>query len=417
MTVNNSTTSGFLSMAQATAFSTNTYFMAIEERTGICRVAEIAESMGVYTGSGDELPRVPTLTLGVAEVTPLAMANAYATFAAHGVHCEPRSILEVRDRDQKRLPVPEEKCTQVIDRPVADSVTELLAGVVDGPIAGRTGSAMSLAPQPVAGKTGTTNESAAVWFAGYTPHVAAAVWIGDPRGGFAHPLKDITINGTYYRQVFGGTLAGPIWKASMEAALADKPIEEFVLSTDLPIVRLRGEREFPIITGMATREPRSFAALTKVNLELGEISEEDSPEPAGTVIAQTPESPGGTAVPRNSRGCHRRFHRVPRIQHRSGEPRRAGPRRHHHHGARRLHGNRDRSRGDRDGDTRARDAAIGSRRDGGAGGERRPLDRSYSAHTRAPARGAPARGAPARGAPARGAPAGNAAAGSAAART
>ncbi|MEC7102664.1 MAG: transglycosylase domain-containing protein, partial [Actinomycetota bacterium] len=63
VTVNNSTTSGFLTMAQATAFSTNTYFMAIEERTGICRVAEIAESMGVYTGSGDELPRVPTLTL------------------------------------------------------------------------------------------------------------------------------------------------------------------------------------------------------------------------------------------------------------------------------------------------------------------------------------------------------------------
>ena len=294
VTINNSTTSGFLTMAQATAFSTNTYFMAIEERTGICRVAEIAESMGVYTGSGDELPRVPTLTLGVAEVTPLAMANAYATFAAHGVHCEPRSILEVRDRNQKRLPVPEEKCTQVIDRPVADSVTELLSGVVDGPIAGRTGSRMSLAPQPVAGKTGTTNESAAVWFAGYTPHVAAAVWIGDPRGGFAYPLKDITINGTYYRQVFGGTLAGPIWKASMEAALADKPIEEFVLSTDLP-TSVFDVNEIPDLTGMATPE-EIFAALTKVNLELGEISEEDSSEPAGTVLAQTPE-PGGPAVP------------------------------------------------------------------------------------------------------------------------
>ena len=250
--------------------------------------------MGVYTGSGDELPRVPTLTLGVAEVTPLAMANAYATFAAHGVHCEPRSILEVRDRNQKRLPVPEEKCTQVIDRPVADSVTELLSGVVDGPIAGRTGSRMSLAPQPVAGKTGTTNESAAVWFAGYTPHVAAAVWIGDPRGGFAHPLKDITINGTYYEQVFGGTLAGPIWKASMEAALADKPIEGFVLSTDLP-TSVFDVNEIPDLTGMATPE-EIFAALTEVNLELGEISEEDSPGPAGTVVAQTPE-PGGPAVP------------------------------------------------------------------------------------------------------------------------
>ena len=294
VTVRNSTSGGVITMAQATAFSTNTYFMAIEERTGICRPAEIAEATGVYTGSGDELPRVPTLTLGVAEVTPLAMANAYATFAAHGEYCKPRSILEVRDRNQTRLAVPGEECTQVIDRAVADSVTELLTGVVDGPISGRTGSRMSLAPQPAAGKTGTTNESAAVWFAGYTPQVAAAVWVGDPRGGFAHPLKDITINGTYYRQVFGGTLAGPIWKASMEAALADKPIENFVLSTDLP-TSVFDVNEVPDLTGMGTPE-EILAALAKVTLELGEISEVDSPEPAGTVVSQTPE-PGGPAVP------------------------------------------------------------------------------------------------------------------------
>ena len=107
-------------------------------------------------------------------------------------------------------------------------------------------------------------------------------------------MKDITINGTYYEQVFGGTLAGPIWKASMEAALADKPIEGFVLSTDLP-TSVFDVNEIPDLTGMATPE-EIFAALTKVKLELGEISEEDSPEPAGTVVAQTPE-PGDPAVP------------------------------------------------------------------------------------------------------------------------
>lgn len=297
VTVRNSTAGGVLTMAQATAFSTNTYFMAIEERTGICRPAEIAESMGVLTGSGDELPRVPTLTLGVAEVTPLAMANAYATFAAHGQYCKPRSILEVRDRDQQRLPVPGEDCTQVIDRPVADSVTELLTGVVDGPISGRTGSRMSLAPQPAAGKTGTTNESAAVWFAGYTPQVAAAAWVGDPRGGFAYPLKDITINGTYYRQVFGGTLAGPIWKASMEAALADKSIEQFVLSTDLPTT-VFDIFKIPDLTGLTTPE-EIIAALEENNLELGSITESNSPLPAGAVVSQIPEA-GGPAIPQTA---------------------------------------------------------------------------------------------------------------------
>jgi membrane peptidoglycan carboxypeptidase len=294
VTVRNSTTGGTLNMAQATAFSTNTYFMALMERTGVCRPAEIAESMGVYTGGGDPLPRVPSLTLGSAEVSPLAMANAYATFAAHGEYCKPRSILEVRDREQKRLPVPGENCTQVIDRPVADSVTELLIGVVDGPIAGRTGSRMSLGDRQAAGKTGTTNDSAAVWFAGYTPQVAAAVWVGDPRGGFAHPLKDVTINGTYYRQVFGGTLPGPIWKASMEAALADKPIEPFVLDTGLPTTVFEINK-VPDLSNLTTAE-EILAQLEQVGMRIGDITQVDSPLPPGAVVSQSPAA-GGIAIP------------------------------------------------------------------------------------------------------------------------
>jgi membrane peptidoglycan carboxypeptidase len=231
VTIRNSTTSGTLDMARATAYSTNTYFMTIEERTGICRPADIAESMGVTLGNGDPLLRVPTLTLGTMEVTPLAMANAYATFAAHGMYCKPVVILEISDRDGKRLPVPDGQCTRVIKREVADTVTVMLNGVVDGSIPGRTGEAMSLDKRQVAGKTGTTNDSAAVWFAGFTPQIAAAVWVGDPRGGYAHPMKAVTVNGTYYSQVFGGTLPGPIWRDAMEGALKGTEPEAFVVKT------------------------------------------------------------------------------------------------------------------------------------------------------------------------------------------
>ena len=234
------------------------------------------------------LPRVPSLTLGSAEVTPLAMANGYATFAAHGLYCEPRSILEVRDRDQQRIPIPGEQCRQVLDRSVADSVTQLLTAVVDGPIAGRTGARMSLGNRPAAGKTGTTNDSAAVWFAGFTPQVAAAVWVGDPRGGFAYPMKDITINGQYYRQVFGGTLPGPIWKASMEAALADKPVEQFNLSTGLAR-SIFDVFKVPDLVGMYDMQA-IIAALTEANLQLGDVLQVDGPELAGTVISQDPEA-------------------------------------------------------------------------------------------------------------------------------
>lgn len=229
VTVRNSTTSGTLDMARATAYSTNTYFMAIEERTGICRPAEIAESMGVYLGNGDPLLRVPSFTLGTMEVTPLAMANAYATFAAHGIYCEPVAILEIRDREGNRLPVPDGNCRRVLKRDVADTVTVMLNGVVNGSISGRTGAAMAIEGRQVAGKTGTINDSAAVWFAGYTPSLAAAVWVGDPRGGYAYPMKQVTINGTYYDQVYGGTLPGPIWRDAMEGALAGTEPEDFIV--------------------------------------------------------------------------------------------------------------------------------------------------------------------------------------------
>jgi membrane peptidoglycan carboxypeptidase len=240
ITVRNSTGAGTFDMAKATAYSINTYFMALEERTGLCRPPEIAESMGVRLGSGEPLLRVPSFTLGTMEVTPLQVANAYATFANHGSYCAPRVLLDIRDRNGKAVPVPPAACTQVITRDVADSTTALLTGVIDGDIGGRTGQAMSLADRPAAGKTGTTNESAAVWFAGYTPDISAAVWVGDPRGGYGFPMKDITIAGRYYAQVFGSTLPGPIWKEAMTGASEGRAANNFVLESSVGLRPARG---------------------------------------------------------------------------------------------------------------------------------------------------------------------------------
>jgi len=215
-------------MREATAYSVNTYFVALEKRTGLCRPADIAESMGVRTGGGAPLARVPSFVLGANEIAPIMMANAYATFAAHGLYCEPRVILSAVDRNGNHLPVGAASCNQVLDPDVADGVTSLLRGVIDGSIPGRTGGRMALGRQ-AAGKTGTTNDSAAVWFSGYTPDLAASVWVGDPRGGFKYPMKDITINGKYFTQVFGSLLPGPIWKESMLGALKDSKKVPFVL--------------------------------------------------------------------------------------------------------------------------------------------------------------------------------------------
>lgn len=218
---------GSYNMFTGTAYSVNNYYVALEEKTGICRPAEIAESMGIRTGSGAPLARVPSFVLGANEVTPLSVASAYATFAAHGLYCKPRVILSVVDRDGIALPIGASQCTQVIEREVADGVTKVLQGVISG-YPGSTGASMAIGRQ-AAGKTGTTNDSAAVWFSGFTPDLEATVWVGDPRGGYRFPMQNIEINGRFYEDVFGSTLPGPIWKQSMLNALKDVPKSKFKL--------------------------------------------------------------------------------------------------------------------------------------------------------------------------------------------
>ncbi len=228
--VQNSTASGAFDILSGTAYSVNTYFVGLEEQLGLCDPPDIAKAAGVKQGNGEDFEKYPCFTLGCFDVTTLDMAVGMATFAAHGVRCNAIAITEVKDRYGKNLNVPSADCQRTIDLQVADSTTAVLAGVIDGPVKGRTGQAMDLG-RPAAGKTGTTDSSAAVWFVGYTPDMAAAVWVGDPRGGQKYPMKGVTINGRYYSQVFGSTMPGPIWRDSLIGALEGTPETAWDLNT------------------------------------------------------------------------------------------------------------------------------------------------------------------------------------------
>lgn len=228
-TVENSTGSGTYDMYSGTANSVNTYFVGLAERVPLCRQAEIAESMGVTRGSGEKLAQVPSFPLGSNEVTPLSMAGAYATIANHGRYCEPHSIDALVAFNGRAAGNPiiiwPSNCPQVVSEQVADTTADILVNVVNA----GTGRSVAFG-RPAAGKTGTTDSNAAVWFAGFTPQVAAAVWVGDPRGGFRYPLRNLTINGRFVQAGFGSTLAGPVWKASMIAAHEDIPPTGFTLN-------------------------------------------------------------------------------------------------------------------------------------------------------------------------------------------
>lgn len=213
---------GTYNLKTGTWLSINTFFVQLEKRVELCDAVKTARELGLHTASGKPIPVVPSFTLGTARVAPLDMAAAYAVFAARGMRCDPVAITKALDRHGNPLGVPDPKCKRVLQQGVADAVNYVLKGVLN-----RGTAEGSDIPRPAAGKTGTTDDYSAAWFVGYTPELAAAVWVGDPRGGGDHPLEDVTIGGQYYDQVYGATIPAPIWQQSMRQALAGSPQTDF----------------------------------------------------------------------------------------------------------------------------------------------------------------------------------------------
>ena len=218
---------GRIDAFQATRQSVNTYFVRLIERTGVLPVADMAARLGITslprTGRRAVGARDAALTLGTREVSPVELAGAYATFAAHGMACRPVVVRRITRADGAAVPVPSADCHQAVSPVVADTVAAALQGSfgADG-----TASGLALPGRPAAGKTGTTNESGATWFAGFTPQRAAAVWVGDPRGP-AFELRGITAYGEVRDVVYGRTVAGPIWRAAMTGLHRRLPVQQF----------------------------------------------------------------------------------------------------------------------------------------------------------------------------------------------
>ncbi|MGB8652774.1 MAG: transglycosylase domain-containing protein [Mycobacteriales bacterium] len=287
---------GTFDMVKATWDSVNTYFIQLEERTGLVTPPGLAEALGVRqvdsTFEGDHLNHYPSFVLGSANtVSPLAMAGAYAAFAARGVFCPPTPIVSITDSHGRPVKTPSTPCSQVLETKVADTVTAILRGVIDGPAPGRTGKGASIG-RPAAGKTGTTSSSKAAWFVGYTPQLATAVWVGRPT---PTQMQNVTINGHYYKAVYGGTIPASIWREVMLGALAGVPVQDFVgadlkgsAGTLVPVPDVTGQ---PVTVATDVLQQAGFAVTVGAPVDA-------APIPAGAVGATTPAA--GTQVPAGS---------------------------------------------------------------------------------------------------------------------
>jgi membrane peptidoglycan carboxypeptidase len=217
---------GTFGMVRATWESVNTYFAQLERKVGVCAAWRLADKMGITElSTGKPAAQVPSFTLGADDTSPLQVAGAYAAVAARGVFCAPYGIASVTDAAGKSVTAHKDGCHRVMSTSTADTVTSVLRGVIDGPDHSRTGASASIG-RPAAGKTGTTESFGAAWFSGFTPQMAASVWVGDPRG-IAHPLVDVTVNGRFYSHVYGADLPAAVWSSTMSGALHGVPAENF----------------------------------------------------------------------------------------------------------------------------------------------------------------------------------------------
>ncbi|MDA0637420.1 transglycosylase domain-containing protein, partial [Nonomuraea sp. MCN248] len=205
---------GWKTLRTGTWGSVNTFFMELEQRVGLCETVETATSLGIRRADGRALREYETFTLGINEMDPVTVAAAYAGIAARGRYCAPMAITRITGRDGEATAYRPD-CRKALEPAIADATADVLSGVfTDGTMRGVGGIG-----RDAAGKTGTTDGYAAAWFAGFTPDLAAAVSIGDPRGSQGHKLTGVTIGGRYYGAVDGAALPGPIWKDTMIGAL------------------------------------------------------------------------------------------------------------------------------------------------------------------------------------------------------
>ncbi|WP_285775191.1 transglycosylase domain-containing protein [Microtetraspora sp. NBRC 13810] len=257
------TSYGMINLVTATQNSVNTAFVDLGQKVGLDNVAKLAEAAGIPKAQIDPHRSAATFPLGVASVSAVQQASGFGTFAANGVHHEAHVIRSVTDASGRTTEI-RARTDQAFSEQTAADATYAMTQVVKA----GTGTSARLYDRPVAGKTGTSDESAAVWFAGFTPQLATAVNM------FRDDNKTVSVPG--YGDLYGGTLPARIWQAFMTEAMRGKPVKEFPEPSEYgygpywnPYDSWRDERD---------EEP---VAPDERPTESGEPAEPD-PQPTGT---------------------------------------------------------------------------------------------------------------------------------------
>jgi membrane peptidoglycan carboxypeptidase len=181
--------------------SVNTYFVQLEQKVGAQNAVKMAQRLGLQwrtdvdrrMASPEHADGWGSFTLGVSDVTPIEMANVFATLAAQGKYCEPLPVSGIYQTNgtpamtDKGVEIAAPRCHQAVRPAVAQAATDAARcvtgyGAARGSCGGWETSPMVYATlkRPVAGKSGTTDNNRTAWFCGFTPQLAGAAFVADP---------------------------------------------------------------------------------------------------------------------------------------------------------------------------------------------------------------------------------------------
>lgn len=190
-----------MTVQAATVESINTAFGAMGKQLDLCKIAQLAQSMGIQRADGGALGQTPSSILGVNELSPIDLAEAYAGFANGGVVCTPTAIDSVTESDGTKITPTPSSCTQGVSADVAGTVDYALQGVLSG-----SGTAASANPGdsvPKFAKTGTTDGDVQNWLVASSTKYTNATWIGNVQGNVSLANWPFLQGTTGYSAKFG----------------------------------------------------------------------------------------------------------------------------------------------------------------------------------------------------------------------
>ena len=198
--------------------SSNRAAVHLMQRVGLRSTIDLANRVGL-----SEMPEVPSLALGTGEVSLLNLTAAYTAFANGGVLQPPVLIRRIEDREGRVLFRADEQGRRVFSESTAYLMASMLSDVVDhGTGYGARQNGFKL---PAGGKTGSTDDHADAWFVGFTPRLAAGVWMGYDR---PQPIM---------RRGFASVVVVPAWAGFMKAATTGNKAEWMTAPSGISKIR------------------------------------------------------------------------------------------------------------------------------------------------------------------------------------